>query len=143
MKISKCWKVAEFQKNNQLKWKIVKHFTRSKQRAILRKLFSLPSSHPHWIKPYYVFGTNIFFRRYREIQKHLLSKCFKNTVLGRQEIVRSKCFFWHQTESCLPEHFLLENLKIKKKLWWSSLERVDDHLYFGPNFVCGDSSRAF
>ena len=37
---------------------------------------------PHQIKPYCVSGTKIFFRRYREISRHLLSKCFKNAFLG-------------------------------------------------------------
>ena len=53
--------------------------------------------------------------------KHLLSKCFKNAVFGCQEMVRCKYFFWHQTETCLPENlkiqkgdFLLENLKINE-----------------------------
>ena len=76
----------------QLKRKIVKYFARSKQRAALRKLFSLPHPTPHQIKPYYVFGIKIFLRRYIEIYRHLLSICFKNTVLGRQEMVLNKYF---------------------------------------------------
>ena len=36
MEVLKCWKVVEF----QLKWKILKHFTSSKQRTALRKFFS-------------------------------------------------------------------------------------------------------
>ena len=76
----------------QLKRKIVKYFARSKQRAALRKLFSLPHPTPHQIKPYYVFGIKIFLRRYIEIYRHLLSICFKNAVLGRQEMVLNKYF---------------------------------------------------
>ena len=85
----------------QLKWKIVKHFTRLKQRAALRKSFSLHPSHPHQIKPYYVSGTKIFLRRYIEIYRHLLSICSKNAVLGCQEMMQHKYFFWDQTETCL------------------------------------------
>ena len=33
-------------------------------------------------------------------RNHLLSKCSKNAVLGRLEMVQCKCFFWHQPESC-------------------------------------------
>ena len=56
--------------------KIMKHFARSKQRAALKKLFSLPPHLiPSQIKPYYVSGTKIFLRRYKEIYRHLLSKC--------------------------------------------------------------------
>ena len=38
-------------------------------------------------------GNNFFIRRYIEIYRHLLSKCFKNAVLGRQEIVVLQIFF--------------------------------------------------
>ena len=76
----------------QLKRKIVKYFARSKQRAALRKLFSLPHPTPHQIKPYYVFGIKIFLRRYIEIYRHLLSIWFKNAVFGRQEMVLNKYF---------------------------------------------------
>ena len=45
-----------------------------------------------------------------EIYRHLLSKCFKNAVLWRQEIVHGKCFCGHQTETfgkfIKPERFL-------------------------------------
>ena len=51
-----------------MKIKIMKHFARSKQRAALKKLFSLPPHlTPSQIKPYYVSGTKIFLRRYKEI----------------------------------------------------------------------------
>ena len=43
-------------------------------------------------KSHYVFGIKIFLRRYTEIYKHLLSNCFKNEVLERQEMVHRKCF---------------------------------------------------
>ena len=57
-------------------------------------------------------------RRYIEIYRHLLSKCFKNAVLVRQEMVQCKYFFWHQTEICLPE-----NLQSQKGFWlcWASI----------------------
>ena len=58
---------------------------------------SLPYPTPYQIKPYYVSGTKDFLRRYIEIYKHLLSKCFKNVVLGGQEMVQYKYFFCHQT----------------------------------------------
>ena len=58
------------------------------------------SASPNQIKSYYVSGTNIFLRRYREIYRHLASKCFNNAVLLRQEMMQCKCFFWHQPEKC-------------------------------------------
>ena len=60
-----------------------------------RKLFS-----PHPNKSF--LG---LLQRYAEIYRHLLSKCFKNAVLRRLEIVERKCFFLEQ-----PEASLLENL---------------------------------
>ena len=99
MKVPKYWKTVEFRKF-QLKWKIVNHFT------ALRKLFSLPQRPYHQIKSCCVFETKNFLERYKEIYRHLLSKCFKKVVLGRQERMQCKCFFWHQTEPCLQEKFV-------------------------------------
>ena len=79
---------------------------------LIRKLFSLPPTHNQQIKSYVVSGTKIFLRRYTEIHRHFLSKCFKNEFLGSHEIVQCKCFFWHQTEICL-----LEYLYIQKVFW--------------------------
>ena len=59
----------------------------------------------HQIKSYYVSGTKIFLRRYTEIYRHLLSKCFKNMMLERQKMAQYKCCFRRQTET-----FFLENL---------------------------------
>ena len=66
----------------------------------------------HQIKSYYVSRRNIFIRGCLEIYRHLLSKCFKNAIIGRQERVQCKYFFWHQTETCL-----LENLQSQKDFW--------------------------
>ena len=45
---------------------------------------------PNQIKSYYVSGTKILLQRYTEIYRHLLSMCFKNAVLGRQEMMQCK-----------------------------------------------------
>ena len=87
----KMLKSSPISKKIQLKWKVVQHFTKPKQQSALRKLFRLPATHPHQVKPYYVFGTKFFSRRYIEIHRNLLSKCIKKVVLGRQ---KRKCFFW-------------------------------------------------
>ena len=59
-------------------------------------------------KSYYVSGTKVFSWKYIEINRHLISKCFKNAVFGRQESIQCKCksFFWHQTEKCWLENFV-------------------------------------
>ena len=44
--------------------------------------------------------------KYLEIYNHLLSKGFNNAVLGSQEMVQWKYFFWHQTKTWLLERFL-------------------------------------
>ena len=52
-----------------------------------------PQPTPQRIKSYYVFGIKFFLRRYTDMYGHLLSKCFKNAILGRQEMVQRKCSF--------------------------------------------------
>ena len=73
-----------------------KTFYEAQTASCLKEIIEPPPNSqptPHKIKSYYVFGTKIFLRRYTEIYKHLLSKCFKNAVPGRQEMVQRKCFF--------------------------------------------------
>ena len=72
--------------------KIVKHFTRPKQQAASRKLFRLTPAPPPTIRSYFVFGTKIFLRTYIETYRHLLSKCFKNSVFECQEMMRANFF---------------------------------------------------
>ena len=84
-----------------------------------------PPTLPHQIKPYYVFGTKIFLRRYTEINRHVLSKCFKNAALGLQEMVKCKCFFWQQTETCV-----LENLQSER-----FLAVLPEHMNFNVKWV--------
>ena len=100
------------------------------------------------------------FRSYTDIYRHLLLKSLKNAALS-QKMVQCKCFFWHQTETCLLEKILTENLILKKTLISTgTFERIlkicmreiifskndcfqkktSKHdilndIYFGPNFV--------
>ena len=74
LKVSKYWKIVELWKI-QLIFKNVKHFKRPKQRATLRKSFSLsPPSAYHQTKSYYVFVTKHFVR---EIYKNIQTFAFK------------------------------------------------------------------
>ena len=52
-------------------------------------------------KSYCVLRTKVFLQIYTEVCRYLHWKCFKNAVLGSQEMVQCKCFFWRQTEVCL------------------------------------------
>ena len=98
IEVSKCWKIAECCKVS-IKMKNRKIFARPKKRAALRKLLSLPHPTSHQTDA-------TLLRLWNKNYRHLLSRCFKNVVLGRQEMVQCKYVFWHQTETCL-----LENLK--------------------------------
>ena len=99
LEVQIVWKISAFQcywwkyrnvekqlnsQTFQLKWWILKHFTRSKHRVNLRKSFTLPSD-KSW--------TKIFIRWHTGIYRYLLSKCFENAVLGRLEMVNCKWFF--------------------------------------------------
>ena len=65
-----------------------------------------PQPTPHRIKSYYVFGIKSFLRRYTEMYRHLLSKCFKNAVLGRQEMVQRKCSFLTPNRNMFARKFV-------------------------------------
>ena len=97
-----------------------KTFYETQTTSRLHEIIKSPPAHPYQIKSYYAFGTTRFLRRYTEILGHLLSKCFKNAVLGSKK------------------YFQKNDLKYV----------ILKHLYFGPNFVfwgrlLGDSFRAF
>ena len=112
MELSKYWKRVEFPKIS-IKMKNCKRFCEIQTASHLNKIVQpLPESTLTQIKSYYVFGTNKFLRRYTEMYRSLLSKCFENAGLERQEMVQCKCFFWYKTETCL-----LENLKNQKDFW--------------------------
>ena len=98
MEVSKCWKIIELPKDS-LKMKNCKTLYKAQTASRLKEVIQPPPTHPHQINPHNVVGTKIFLQRYTEIYRHLLSKCFKNVALGRQEMVQWKCFFWHQLES--------------------------------------------
>ena len=78
--------------------RISKTFNQNEARtaSCLKKIIQFPQkpqTTPNQIKSYYIFGIKIFLQRYTEIYRHLLPKCFKNTVFGRQEMVQRKCLF--------------------------------------------------
>ena len=109
MKVSTCWNIVEFPKIS-IKMKNCTTFYQAQRASCLKEIIK-PVPHPtpptpNQIKSYNVSGPKTILQRYTKIYRHLLSKCFKNVVvLGRQEMVQCKCFFWHQTGK-----YLLENL---------------------------------
>ena len=114
MQVLKFWKIAEFLKIS-IKRKIAKNFMRPKQWAALRKLLSLPQP------------DKIFLQRYTEIYRYFLSKCFKNAVLGRQEIVQCKYLFF------LTSH---RNMFAGKSVKWERLLAVfHEHVIFNVNWI--------
>ena len=72
---------------NPFKMKYCTTFYEAQIASRLKKIILPPPTHPYQIKSYYVFKTKIFLRRYAGKYGHLLSKCFKNTFFGRQEMV--------------------------------------------------------
>ena len=54
----------------------------------IKETIQPPPNPPPSDKTYCAFQTKIFLQRYTEAHRHLLLKCFKNTVLGRQEKVQ-------------------------------------------------------
>ena len=86
MEVSKCWKIVEFEKIS-IKMKNCKEIYEAKRASCLKEIIQPPPTpNPPPVR-------KIFLRRYTEIYRHLLSKCFKNAVLGRQEMVQRKCFY--------------------------------------------------
>ena len=82
LKIVEFWKIS-------IKIKNCKAFCKAQTANRLKKHYSV-SQHPTPPPP---TRTNLttsrkqfFLRRYKEIYRHLLSKCFKNAVLGHQEM---------------------------------------------------------
>ena len=70
-----------------------KSFCEAQEVSCLKNYSASPQPIPQQIKSYYVSGTNIVIRGYIEIYGYLLSKCFKNAVLGHHERVQCKYFF--------------------------------------------------
>ena len=83
-----------------------KTFYETQTASRLKEIIQAPPPHTSRSTSCYIFETKIFLERYTEIYRHLLSKCFKKVVLGRQEMVQCKWSFWHQTEACLQEKFV-------------------------------------
>ena len=102
-------RIVEFSKIS-IKMKNCKTFCKAQIAIRFMEIIQPPPSHPHQIKIYYISGTKIFLGRYIEIYKHLLSKCFKNAVLARQEMVQCKYFFWHHKH----EHVCWKICKVRK-----------------------------
>ena len=101
------------------KTKNCKTFYESQTGSPISILFSLPPNHNQQINSYFVSGTKIFLRRYTEIYRHFLSKCFKNGVLGRQEMVQCKFFsdpkqkhvWWKRLNLAVLREYIIFNVK--------------------------------
>ena len=77
MEVSKCWKIVEFTKIS-IKMKNCNTFYEVKKTSHLDEIIQPPPNH----LPSERILLCLFVRRYTEINGHLLSKCFKNAVLG-------------------------------------------------------------
>ena len=92
----KILKIDEFSKISIKDiWKKLKHFTRWKQWAALRKLFS---QHPPNNLASYISGrTKIFLHKFTGLYRHLRWRetfDFENAVFGNLKMVQCKCSIW-------------------------------------------------
>ena len=85
-------KIVEFSKIS-IKVKTCKTFCKAQTANRLKKFIQSTPLPPPPDKTLLCLGNKIFLRRYTEIYGHLLSKCLKNGVLGRHEVVWCKYFF--------------------------------------------------
>ena len=77
MKVSKCWNIVEFTKIS-VKTKNCNTFYEAQKTTCLNEIIEPPPTH----LPSDKILLRLFLRRYIEIDGHLISKCFKNAVLG-------------------------------------------------------------
>ena len=84
MEVSKCWKIVEFLKFS-FKIKKCKTFYEAQTASRLKEIIQLHSTYLPPDKTLLFFWNKKFSY---EIYRHLVSKCFKNVVLGRQEMVK-------------------------------------------------------
>ena len=93
--------------NFSIKMKNCKTFYEGQTVSLVKEIIQ-PLHHPslNQIKSYYGSGAKIFLRRYTEIYRHLLSKCFRNAVLERQEMMQCKFFFLTPNRKMLAGTFV-------------------------------------
>ena len=101
---SKCWKIVESTKIS-IKMKNCKTFCEAQKRAVLMKLFSFSPTHT----PSDKILLRLFFRRYTKINEHLLSKCFKNAVLGVKKRWSANVFFLTPKRNMFAGKFLVNS----------------------------------
>ena len=93
--VSKYWKIVQFRKIS-IKIENCKTFYEAHTASRLKEIVQ-PHPPPHTTvdKILLRLWNKFFLGRYTEIFRYLLSNCFKEVVLGRQEIINCKYFFWH------------------------------------------------
>ena len=93
--VSKYWKIVQFRKIS-IKIENCKTFYEAHTASRLKEIVQPhPPPHTPVDKILLRLWNKFFLGRYTEICRYLLSNCFKEVVLGRQEIIHCKYFFWH------------------------------------------------
>ena len=118
-------KSSNFQKF-QLKWKIVKRFTRHKQWAALRKLFSLPPTH---LQPY-----KILLRLWN---KHFLTEIYRNIQTFAFKVFQ-ECSSWPSRNGAVQMFFLTPNRNMFTGKFVKSerfLAVLQEHIIFDVKWV--------
>ena len=112
--------------NFQLKWKIVKHFARPKQRAALRKLFSLLPTQPP--------PDEILLRLWN---KNFITEIYRNIQVFTFKIVQ-ECGFWASKNGAVQVLFLIPNRDMFAGKFVKServLEVFREHIIFNVKWV--------
>ena len=127
MEVSKCWKMVQFPKIS-IKMKNCRRFYEGQ--TALRKLLSLCTTiPPNQIQSYYVSGAKLhqfLTEIYGNIQA-FASKVLQ--VLGYQEMMKCKCFFWQNAFS--DRKMLVE----KFAKWEKFLAVLREHIIFDVKWV--------
>ena len=125
MEISKCSKIVGFPKIF-IKMKNWKTFYEAQTASHLKEIIQPPPNPPTPGKSYYFSGTKYcYIQRYTEIYRHLLSKCFKNEVPGRQEMVQYSVFSDNE-----QKHVFWKNFKARKAFGF-----LREHIIFNVKWV--------
>ena len=107
MEVSECWKIVEFT-NISIKMKNCNLFYEVQKLSRLNKIIQPPPTNLPSDKTL----LSLFLRRYTEINGHLVSKCFKDAVLGVKKRWSANVF-----SDSIQKHFCWKILVNSERFW--------------------------
>ena len=121
MKVSKCWKIAEFPKIS-IKMKNCKTFKRPTQRVALRKLFSLSSPDKSFLRLW---------------NKNFLKEIYRNTQTFAFKVLR-ECSSWASRNGVVQMFFCTQTRNMfagKFVKWERFLAVLSEHIFSNVEWV--------